>query len=81
MGLFGKKVVDRSVSSSGHSADGRKTSHRFFRNKDDDISDRQVLKNELEESRNSGGIFGGIVGGTFGDQIYFLFFGYKVLVL
>ena len=36
------------MSSSGHSADGRKTSHRFFRNKDDDISDREVFKNELE---------------------------------
>ena len=51
MGFYGKKVVDRSVSSSGHSGDGRKTSHCFFRVKDDDILDQEVFKNELEERR------------------------------
>ena len=48
--------------------------------KDDEISDQEVFKKKLEESGNSGGLQGGAVGGTFGDQIYFLFFGYKVLV-
>ena len=49
MGLYVKKAVDRSVSSSHHSRDGRKASHRFSRVKDDDISDQEVFKNELEE--------------------------------
>jgi len=50
---------------------GRKDSHRFFRVKDDRISDQEVFKNELEEGRNSGGLQGETVGGTFGDQNYF----------
>ena len=33
---------------------GRKTALHFFRCSDDDISDRQVFKNELEEGGNSG---------------------------
>jgi hypothetical protein len=41
-----------------------------IRVKDDDISDRKVFKNELEEGGNSGRIYGGTVGGTLGDQIY-----------
>ena len=51
MGLYGKKAVDRSVSLSGHSRDGRKASHRFFRAKDADILDQEVFKNELEKGR------------------------------
>ena len=48
MGLYGKKAVDRSVSSSRHSRDGRKASHRFSRAINDEISDQEVFKNELE---------------------------------
>jgi len=44
------------VSSSHYSGDGRKDSHRFFRAKDDDISDQEVFKNELEEVGNAGGL-------------------------
>jgi hypothetical protein len=43
---------------------GRKTSHRFFRFKDDDISDRQVLKNEL--GRKAGVLRGSTVGQSVG---------------
>jgi hypothetical protein len=32
------------MSSSRYSGDGRKDSHRFFRAKDDDISDQEVLR-------------------------------------
>jgi hypothetical protein len=66
-----------------HSGDGRKTSHRFSRAKEDNISVREVFKNEL--GRKAGILGGSTVGqsvGPFVGQSYFLFFfGYKLLVL
>ena len=46
--------------------------------KDDDTSDQEVFKNELEEGENSGGLWGGTVGGTFEGKNYFLFLDTRV---
>ena len=62
-----------------YGGDGRKASHCFSRAKEDEISDRDVFKNELEEGRNSGKICGGVIGRAFEDQIYFLNYRYEYI--